>query len=249
MPPYPHLRNAPITEAILDVRVRARPDLQLSELKRAAQTLGPGFEKVQEQRGFQATLQLTNEGVQVAPGPITGSVGYRAMSGDEKDIVQYRIDGFTLNRLKPYSSWDVWFPKFMRLWDAYRMVARPDGISQVGVRCINHIPLPTPIGQPIDFAMYLEAPPAAPQGVSLPIRGFVTQLALSASSEPSTTVHLSQALQTGSAGEPQLMIDVDAFRPGDIDQTQLTQVFEELHDLRNAAFFKSITPLTVSLCQ
>lgn len=245
MTEFPHLESAPITEALIDVRVRARPDLQASEFKRLRDTLNAQFPRMEERRGFQATLEFQQN---APPTSVMASdvQGYFFWSGTEKDVAQFRVDGFSLNRLKPYQSWEEWFPRFEDLWRLYLEIARPEGVTRIGVRCINHIVLPP---GPVDLGRYLTVPPGVPPGLPLSPADFVMRLAMNGADTPPTAVSITQALRQGTAGAPQILLDIDAYRAGEFDPKQISPLFQPLHELRNLAFFSSITNHTVQLHQ
>lgn len=241
---FPHLERAPITEALLDVRVRARKDLQAGELQRVAVQLRDEYPVAEERRVQFSIPALGQAGV--PSGPIDVHE-YYYRSVDRRDVVQFRVDGFALNRLKPYQSWLVWFPRFKRLWSLYMQLARPESVTRVAVRCINLIDLPSGRHNLEDF---LTAPPPVPKGLPDSIGGFVTNVALVEETDPPRWLNLTQALQgIGPEGTIQLRIDVEAFVTGDFPPGEIIPLFEPLHMLRNRAFFRSITPRTVALFQ
>ena len=231
------LPHAPITEAILDVRVSARRDFQVQDFLALAGPLKDHFPQCEERRGFQFTSEIEVGGHGEARTTDLGIQGYFFKSADGLDVAQFRIDGFTLNRLRPYRSWDVWFPLFVRTWERYVAVARPDRATRIAARCINHVPLPTH-GVP---AEYLSNPPRVPADLPDMMASFVTSVALWHSDDPALGVNLTQALERVEPGNQRLVIDVDAFRTGDFGTNDLVERFEELHQLRDQAFFESIT--------
>ena len=113
MPTPRHLQNAPITEAIIDFRVKARPDLRAEDFAGVKDQLSNRLPKLEEMRGLQATFQVLKGKGQPPLVQDLGLQGYFFKSQDEKVIAQFRIDGFTLNRLRPYTSWEDIFPQAM----------------------------------------------------------------------------------------------------------------------------------------
>src|SRR5439155_20169394 len=142
MPATRHLQNAPITEAIIDFRVKTRSDLRAEDLATVKDRLSNRLPKVEEMRGLQATIQVLKGQGQPPVVQDLGLQGYFFKSQDEKVISQFRIDGFTFNRLRPYTSWEDIFPQAMELWRLYLEVAKPLAVMRLAVRYINHILLP-----------------------------------------------------------------------------------------------------------
>jgi len=231
------LPHAPINEAILDVRVSARRDLKVEDFLEHSGPLKDHFPERLERRGFQFSSEIEVGRSGEARTTDLGVQGYFFKSADGLDIAQFRIDGFTLNRLRPYQSWDAWFPLFVRTWAHYVEVARPARATRIAARCINHIPLPLR-GVLQD---YLSNPPKVPPQLPNVMSSFVTSVALWKSDDPALGVNLTQALEPQEGGNQRLVIDVDAFRTGDLGTNELLTHFEELHQLRDHAFFESIT--------
>lgn len=215
MPDFEHLPRAPITEAVLAVQVRARANLAASVFKELAAELQPEFPVVENQSSVD---------------------GYRFWSADRLDLAQFRVDGFALNRLKPYMGWDRWFPTFRRLWALYSRVAAPLSALRVSARCINQVPV-----MPNEsLEHYLTAPPHVPDGLPNTLVGFLTRVDVTDAGDPSRSVSMVQGLQVGAAG-PQILLDVDAYSAGDFPVDAVIGAFDALHELRNRAFFNSFT--------
>ena len=62
-------------------------------------------------------------------------------SQDDLTVAQFRADGFTMNRLKPYTGWAMLLPQVLDLWDAYVTVAQPAHVARVALRYINRLDL------------------------------------------------------------------------------------------------------------
>jgi uncharacterized protein (TIGR04255 family) len=97
---------------------------------------------VDEYRGLQATFGMIQGRGRPPVVQDLGFQGYFWKTSDEKTIVQFRVDGFTFNRLRPYTSWTELFPQALDLWHLYSRVSRPEVITRLAVRYINRIPLP-----------------------------------------------------------------------------------------------------------
>ena len=129
MPAPRHLRNAPIREAIIDYRVKARPDLKAEDLGALRPELAKSFPRIEDRRAGTVTLEIA-QGVAKPPRvEDLGLQGFFAHSADSKTIVQCRVDGFTFNRLRPYSNWEELFPIAARLWTLYRAVHQSHRIA------------------------------------------------------------------------------------------------------------------------
>src|SRR5438874_6822119 len=119
--------RAPITEAIIDLRVEARMDLTLTELERCRAGEEDAYPKKAVLKRAVGQMQLGGpEGFSH-----TGSaeeIGFIFTSADDKQLFQVQRDGFTMNRLGPYPGWRAFRDEARRLWKTYRECARPRNV-------------------------------------------------------------------------------------------------------------------------
>lgn len=229
-----HLSSAPISEALLDVRVVARPDLQASEFESLLPVFVDRFPLHEQRRNLRLQTEF-KDGKLGTPRTDDLLHGYFLKSADGLDVAQLRVDGFTLNRLKPYQSWEIWFPLFERVWSAYLGVARPLRITRLATRAINHIPFLSGALQD-----YLVTPPSIPSGLPNRITAFLNSVTIDESFTQGMV--LTQALEpTDPNGTPRLTIDIDAYETGDFAPHDIVGRFPALRAKRNLAFFESIT--------
>lgn len=164
-------------------------------------------------------------------------------SADGKTVSQFRVDGFTLNRLAPYPSWETITPTAVDLWAKYVEVAVPQSVTRVAVRFINQLQLPSS-----EFAEFLATVPrGAPADVPGQVAGFLTNVLLMTAE--GATVNFTQSLQGTTAIGPIILIDIDASVSGALAPTraELERRLPALRELKNRVFFDSITEKTASL--
>ncbi len=236
------LRKAPITEAIFDFRVKARAGFLGEELSALQSQLADRFPKMEVQRGLKATFEvklIESEG----PPPVIRDLGLRGYffkSEDEKTVGQFRVDGFTLNRLHPYTSWEELFPLVIELWRLYSAIARPEVITRLAVRYINRIPFPP---GPFELETYLRLAPAVPPDLPQTISSFLTRVTIQ---NPAIDIaaHVTQASEGNASGrQPAAIFDIDAFKDGEfaVDGSTIEETFNQLRDFKNLIFFNGLT--------
>ena len=237
-----HLRNAPITEAIFDFRVKARAGFHGEEFSPLRPQLADRFPKMEDRRGMQATFEeKLSEGE--GPPPVIQDLGLRGYifkSADEKTVAQFRVDGFTLNRLHPYTSWEELFPLVIELWRLYSAIARPEVITRLAVRYINRIPFPP---GSVDLGTYLRLAPGVPPNLPQTISSFLTRVTIH---DPAIDIaaHVAQASEANASGQqPAAIFDIDAFKQGEfaVDNPTIEETFNQLRDFKNLIFFNSLT--------
>ena len=237
-----HLRNAPITEAIIDLRIVASAQFTAETFLPLKEQLAAAYPHAIERRGIEARFEFSASHVGVHQTSDLGLQGIFFKSTDERLIAQFRTDGFTLNRLEPYTSWTELFPEAMRLWKLYVEVTQPERVTRLALRYINHLRIPAP-GAPLQ--QYIVSPPVVPAGLPQLLSTFLTQVVIH---EPSSGIaaKIRQALEKGLQLEAAtIILDIDAFKPVDLtpDSAEIEDTFQRLHDFKNDVFFASVTDL------
>lgn len=240
------LRNPPIKEALIDLKVRLSKDFDIKQLSTAHEST----KELYPQKGVLPRSEFRLFGRK--PGKIEQTSapeerGYRFISEDGNQIVQFRFDGFTFSRLKQYENWANIKEEAWRLWKLYKEVAEPESILRVALRYINRFEVPIPVR----FADYLKAPPTVPDGLPQNINSFLSRLVLQEESIGATAI-ISQSLdQSQDENFVGIILDIDVFRAKDygMAEKQVWAFLEELRKFKNAVFFNSITDKTVELFQ
>lgn len=234
------LRNAPITEAIFDWRVKARAGLSAEEFKDLKERLQDQFPKMHESRSYEAMVQLGPKGQAEALSRDLGLRGYHFKSADETQIVQFRTDGFTFNRLRPYTSFDSLFPIAQQLWQVYCELARPEFVTRLALRYLNRVPLPPSLR---DFDDYLRGAPVIPPELPQHVSGFFSRVTIH-DPDKGFAAHVAQALETDFATRTiTVILDIDAYKEQQypVDDPAIVETFHELRVFKNRVFFSSLT--------
>jgi uncharacterized protein (TIGR04255 family) len=237
-----HLRHAPIIEAIFDFRVKARPEFHAEEFETIRSQLTVDLPKMEKQQAFQTTIKAQPE-AQLPVVQNLGLQGYHFRDAEEKTIAQFRIDGFTFNRLRPYTSWDELFPVVKELWSVYSTIARPQVITRLAVRYINRIPLPP---GPITFEEYLRAAPVVPPELPQDVSGFLTRITIH-DPEMMIAAHILQALEVDPERRLATILDIDVFKEAEFNlgDPAIEETFNRLRIFKNRIFFSSLTEKTL----
>jgi uncharacterized protein (TIGR04255 family) len=243
-----HLANAPIVEAVIDLRVRMAAEFSVQMFAGLLERFGPGYKEpaplTQVQMSFEATLVDAPKGKVVN----LGISGFRYERSDGKRIALFQKDGFTFSHLAPYTNWEEFFSEAAYLYSLFFEIGHPEEVTRVGVRYINQLLLPE--AEATDFSPWLTAPLPFPKGIDAILTGFLTQIQIL---DPGTGVaaRITQTIQPPSAtpGQVPIILDIDVFeeksRPADPDAA--LQRFATLRQLKNRLFFKSITEKVVEM--
>jgi len=246
MPDPRHLRNAPITEALIDFRVKVPAAFQAEQLAGLKRRLAGQFPKVDERRGIQVSMGFLRGEFQQ---PVLGKQaleGYFFKTADEKTIAQFRADGFTFNRLRPYTSWDELFPKAIELWKLYCAISTPEVVTRVAVRYINRIELPPGA---TNLEHYLRTVPVLPPELPQSVGSFLTRVTIH-DAEADIFCHVSQVSEVRTAARQlSVILDIDTYKEKEIpiDDPAVEQTFGRLRTLKNLVFFNTLTEQALRL--
>ena len=236
---YPTLPNAPITEALVDIRCKLPKGFNLDQFK----SIGS---KITREYSIEKTMKFHETKIDVKDREQSVTThdkinGYRYESSNGTKIVQLRDDGFTFNRLKPYKNWDEVRDEALQLWNYYKELVQPVFISRIAVRYINNLNIPMPI---IDFRDYLTCPPEVPEGLPQGIISFFYRVVIPAP-DPRITAIITQALEPKVDFKDNLPIildiDVIKFTPDGFLEEDILAILEKLRNFKYQIFFKSIT--------
>lgn len=234
-----HLSHAPITEAVLDFRVLRSPTVSISRLEAATQTLASEYPIRLPMKMLEAKLSIS-KGTQSRMEH--NDIGVLVKSSDEKTQAQFRLDGFTLNRLEPYTSWDQIYPETRKLWRVYSEAAVPTSVVRMATRYINRLRIPLPIS---DLRDYLVEPPRVPQRLPQAVLGYLTRIVIrDPQLELSATVTQSSEPNPLDPDKATILLDIDAFRDVPLRSSEgdeIDRVFNNLHKFKNSIFFNSVT--------
>lgn len=241
-----HLTRAPITEALVDFRAAATKPLT-DEAGALRSELAERFPKVIEVRQYEAGLELRPGEPPVSVGKDRGFHGYRFESSGREEIAQFRVDGFTYNRLRPYTDGERVLSTALDLWKVYVKVAAPHVVSRVALRYINRLELR--LTKLEDLGRFLTSVPQHPPGATGALESHLTR-AVVAGPEAGASAIVTQAVEKGvQADTLTVILDIDAYRVGTFETAPdvLRPILESLRALKNAVFFGTITEATVEL--
>jgi len=235
---YLILSKAPIAEALIDIRVKARETLKVEQFDSIYNSISKEYPVKKTRSKWEGRLEFKKgeSSLSAATETIDGSI---FTSGDQKQIFQARLDGFTFNRLKPYETWERFRDEARRLWEKYREVTSPE-ITRVALRYINKMEFPLPVK---NFGDYLTAPPTVPADLPQGVSSFLTRVVIH---EPDINAAgiITQALeQIINPNVLTIILDIDVFKQKSegIKEEDAWQTLEKLRHFKNKIFFESIT--------
>jgi len=236
-----HLDNPPIIEALIDIQASLPDDVKVGDLETLHSKIQKDYPTKVGRYAFQAELKGEQGKAPAFTQSDLGIRGFLFKSKDEKQIAQFRLDGFTFSRLKPYQDWEHIRDEAKKLWDIYVAGSRPLKIHRLAVRYINLIEIQEEKFRLEDyFETYPKVPnKTLPEGTE--INGFASQVILNFPS--GTNVIINQGTIPGK--QRNITFDIDVFLKRDYDNPKDPEIWEmfdkNFRELKDDIFKQSFT--------
>jgi len=245
-----HLAHAPIVEAVLDIDCDMPPKFDLAALQGAAHD---GFRSHYPKIRVQFLEEQTIERTAAEPPRISARRSILALQflhEDERQLVQVRAQGFSFNRLAPYTSLDDYLPEIQRAWTIFTKLTAPVKIRAVRLRYINRLLIPL-VGPRVELIDYFKVSPRLPEEDKLVLVGFLHQ---HVAVEPETGHQATMVLTSQPVVEGRLPVIFDiavtAIENGEIeDWIRIIARVGSLRSLKNRIFGNTLTEKCLSLFQ
>jgi len=237
-----HLSRPPITEALVDFRVSLPGAFKPEAFTSLRDTIKYRYPNMEEMRRFEAQIQIELGKSVAAQQETTGLLGYRFRSEDGKDVAQFRTDGFTYNRLEPYTSWEEVRPEAMRLWQLFLEKTAAARVDRLALRYINRLTLP-PRG---NLQEHLDMLPPVFKGAPSVLAEYLVQVS-SVDVGTGDRANVTSALVGGGV----TLLDIEVSNTGTTGVTaqEIDPVLGRLHTMKNEIFFGTITEQTAERYQ
>lgn len=243
------LDRAPIIEAVLDIDCDLPPTLNWNDLKiTAREAFREAYPKARQQF---VQNHVVTAGEQGAPAfEFNEGLGaLQFLTEDEKQLVQFRANGFSFNRLAPYTTLDDYLGEIQSAWEKFRELAGPVMVRKIGLRMINRIFLPMEGGH-FKISDYLTTSPRLPDtGMKLGIVGFLDQQVV-ADEETGNLANIVKTSQLPEEDRLPVILDIDAYflcQMPPPEWSELLPRIESLRNLKNRIFHHTLTPQCLNL--
>lgn len=245
-----HYRNAPIVEAVIDLRARFDNEPTAGDLKRVAGTLKGQFPIQEDVHQFQMAVKMGDISKKNPPSSSLGQrrIGVLMRPGNGQRVLQFQQGGFSYSHLAPYTDWATFRNEAREHWDVYRRLFKPAAVIRYAVRFINRIALPQG-WEGLDS--FISLYPNVPDGLQTSVERYFMQLQLSQSHVASNAqLIINSALAEGDqGGGVSLMLDFDLFAPTNLaaDSEEVWERLDAFGVRKNEVFEACITDHTRSL--
>jgi uncharacterized protein (TIGR04255 family) len=136
---FENLKNPPAVEAVCDIAVCDDGLVPYSKFLLDTPSLKKQLPVREQMNLFQGAFQIGGALSHTQNRP----VGFMYKSQDGKELAQFRVNGFSYNKLAPYKGWSNFLNSALEWWEVYR-AANPDlKIMRLGLRFVNVINVPS----------------------------------------------------------------------------------------------------------
>lgn len=238
--------NPPITEALIDIKTTPREDVSAVDISDLHQYIKSDYPNKKEQRRIESKIEAKKGEQPIVTSVDRGIFGFFFHSADDKQIVQYKIDGFTFNRLPPYEKWDKIFGEAQRLWGFYKDYLKPTQVTRVAVRYINKINIPL---RTFNLDDYFTAAPKMPDDLDQPIEEFYSKITIQFPSTETKAIVTMKTFPTKNPTVISILLDIDVFKEVVLgpDDSAIWDILLNHRQIKNDIFEKNITNQTREL--
>ncbi len=241
---HENFKKPPITEAVFDIRVELPKKTTLEKLKKMEKSIDFEISEKKNTLEMESVFKISQEAIESEKhsSQINGCV---FKNNPDNKIVQCRLNGFTFNKLKPYSDWNQFYSEAQKYWNIYYKIAKPVKILRIALRYINEIMIPLPFD---DFKDYLKTI----HEIAAPLPQDISQLFMRiALPKPDSSVNaiITETFKKPTKDYLPFIFDIDVFNntPLDPSKWDIKRHFEELREYKNMIFCESITRKTKEL--
>jgi len=240
----PNYKKPPVREALIDIRVDRLPATTLPELERLHERLRQSYPEKRTTYAFEGRFEMQESSITTSQ-KSHGPSGYHFVSSDGKRIIQFRLDGFTFNQLKPDpdESWVGWAnlrKEAAAAWEIYVKVAKPSEVSRLAVRYINQIVIRS---VRIDLDDYFTSGPQIPKDFPYQnLDAFISRVSIPIP-DKNAAVTITHVPDPGRfPNSTTVILDIEVFRNQKmpLDNSMIWDTLDEFRDIKNNVFEASL---------
>lgn len=240
---YKHetFKNAPIVEALLDIRVKKIEDERDQLFDKFTAAVSPHFPEKHPRKSVSGNIEIGTDSSLKSIDSHLVSNGFAFISSDKTRVIQARQDGFSYSKLKPYDDWGKLRDEAKKYWLEYCKLVGASRVERIALRYINRIDIPVPFADFKEyFLTWVDVPPNIPQGVS---ELFFRVSLPDPETKGKIMASVTGTFQGETDGKLHCILDIDAFEGISIDAKDeiIWDDFEKIRNYKNEIFFNSIT--------
>lgn len=241
------LQNPPIQEAVLAVRTNLVAESSVPIGSLIPKSIAESFPGERQSFAMRARLAPLDE----PPATHTEhSIFAELRDSPSRDrTVSIRRDGVSLSAVNgQYTNWEDFQDEFVAVWRAYKAKNEPHKITRVSTRFINRISLPYD-DRRLTIEDWLSCVPPIPDELPDALHRFSSQLEIAGGNKYKILLNLVSVGSSEDGRSLVVFLDIDVSREMNVDAAtdEFLKYFVTLRQLKNQAFFGSLTESSVEL--
>lgn len=233
---HPHLKDAPITEALIDIQV-AGDSIEVDRLEGLHSDVLAHYPVKQARHEMSATFRVGVEDGQVIKRE-DSILGFLFRSTEGNQVFQARKNGFTLNRMKPYLGWETFSSEAKLCWGFYSKAIGSVQTKRIAIRYINRIDLPLD-SKPIES--FFKTYPHLGDGIERTLSSMFMRLVIPYENEIYVNVNIGDQASE-KEGFVNFLFDIEVFKDIVLDPNDpiIWQLINRFRVIKNDVFFGSL---------
>jgi uncharacterized protein (TIGR04255 family) len=236
---YENLENPPAIEAVFDIAVYDDGIIDAGKFLGEDARLKKNLPDRNQLNSFHGSFQLGGAVSQ----PHNRPIGFVYKSEDGRQLAQFRVNGFSYNRLAPYKGWSDFLASALSYWETYKKMHPDLKITRLGLRFINVINVQAKTKETNFFKISLKMPPKSDLGKITELNyRYVTEF-----EDLGCMAHV-QFGRTGSSGsaigQNSFVFDIDVYKANlapSTDEKTIKKHFSKMREAKNSIFFSTLT--------
>lgn len=234
-----NLRNPPAIEAVFDIAVQEDETANASVFSTEEDEIKKRFPLREEIKLFEGAFQI---GGGLITQSSNRSLGYLYKSEDGKELIQFRTNGYSYNKLAPYKGWSEFLNSALTYWEQYRKIRPTLTVARMGLRFINILNFPSDVQNKKLFNVSLKKPSKSDFGkISDLGYRFTTEFP---DHHCSANVQFGRTASRPNTSESSYIFDIDVYSTevtSSLDSKTLRLHFSKMRTAKNSIFFSTLT--------
>ncbi len=233
-------KNPTIIEAIVEVRVIPKPELELHEIEEM-------HSKIQEVFPIKNVLANITGHINIKQGEApehsiedSGPIGFLYKTSDNQKIIQATKEKFTFNLLGKYPGWKPFLSEAKSFWEIYSKIVRPVKITRVAIRYINSLKISLPV---YNLSEYIKIYPKLPDEIPHTYEDFLLRFVIPEDKSGNIAVITEGLKKNPEPNTAELLFDMDIFKNlnNNYSYEELFELLDSLDTYKTEIFENTIT--------
>lgn len=228
-------KNAPIREAVLDIKVIGLNDRTFEDFNQLFETIKNQYPNKRRINTLQGSFVIKDNNTKTDEEIVSGFHGVIFSSEKQNRQVQFRKDGFTYNFLSPYTNWNDLKGESQKLWELFLNKFPEIKVERMALRYINRVVIPRPFDHIEDFITNV---PPIPKGLPQIYNTFFSQIEIPCNRDGYVAL-INSTIETPTPKEVPFILDIDIYKG--VKENFNFNDFDYIREVKNAIFESCIT--------